>query len=378
MKLDIGKDAHLTSELISTIAGDMYRRQLIHDPDFVRLFDKTRDSPLQQVLISTTGELVAALNLGSNALFSHYLSWFSVIARSAGIGEHQLRDHLRLYRLTLQDHVAPETRLKLEQLINTGEAALNTTPKAVRCCSIPNPPYTDLCQSYLAAVLDGDKHLAHEIIETYLSETADLRGVYTHVLQPAQNELGRLWEIGKLTPAEEHLGTAITQEVISGIDHRLFRTTRVGKSFVGACIDTERHDIGMRVVTAFFELDGWDTYFLGATTPRSGLIEFLRNKQPSVVGLSCSLGRNLPLLKATIAEIRKQPELRTTPVIVGGAPFNADSALAELVGADSYTVDADHAVLCAESALAVLASSSASKPEAWPSTPTSQEPCCPA
>ncbi len=357
MLLEMCSDIPVTSEIIATIAGDVYRRQLIHDPEFVRSFDGTWDSPLHQQVVHTTGQLLAGFQLGSNELFSRYLSWFSVIARGAGIQGHQLRDHLRLYRFSLRDHVAPESCTRIEHLIDAGEAALSTTPHAVRCCSTPKQPYTDLCQMYLAALLDGDKHMAHEVIDSYLSEHADLRGVYTHVLQPAQHELGRLWEIGKISPAEEHLGTAITQSIISGFDHRLFRNKRVGKSFVGGCLDSERHDMGMRFVTAFFEMDGWDTYFLGATTPRSGLIEFLRNKQPSVVGLSCSLGLHLPALKSTIAEIREQPELRTTPVIVGGYPFNADPSLVGLVGADSYAADADRAVRCAELALASLPSS---------------------
>ncbi len=358
MQLGESSDLPLRPELITSIAGDVYRRQLIHDPDFVRLFDGTWDSPLQQEILNATSELLSGLLLGSEKLFGRYLSWFSVVVRGAGIQEHQLRSHLRLYRSALQNHLTRELRLQIEQFMNLAEASLDTTPEAVPCCSTPRQPYTDLCQSYLAALLDGDKHAAHEIIDTYLREHADLRGVYTHLLQPVQQELGRLWEIGKLTPAEEHLGTAITQSVISSLDPQIFRSTRVGKSFVGACLDPERHDIGMRFVTSFFEMDGWDTYFLGSTTPRAGLVEFLRNKQPSVIGLSCSLGLHLPWLKATIAEIRSQPELQATPVLVGGAPFNADPALAEIVGADAYATDAARAVQCAEAALASATASS--------------------
>lgn len=359
MQLEDSLDLPLSSELVARIAGDVYRRQLIHDPEFVRLFDGTWDLPLEQELANATGELLSGLLLGSEKLFGRYLSWFSVIARGAGIQGHQLRSHLRLYRSTLQQHLTRELRLRLEQLINVAEASLDSIPEAVPCCSTPHDPYTDLCQSYLAALLDGDKHAAHEVIDTYLREHSDLRGVFTHLLQPVQQELGRLWELGKLTPAEEHLGTAITQSIMARLDPMIFRSTRVGKSFVGACLDQERHDIGMRFVTAFFEMDGWDTFFLGSATPRAGLIKFLINKQPSVIGLSCSIGLHLPALKATIAEIREQPELQTTPILVGGAPFNADPALAELVGADAYATDAARAVQYAETALAAAASASA-------------------
>lgn len=34
-----------------------------------------------------------------------------------------------------------------------------------------------------------------------------------------------------------------------------------------------QHEIGMRMVADFFEMEGWDTYYLGANTPTRSILQ---------------------------------------------------------------------------------------------------------
>ena len=68
---------------------------------------------------------------------------------------------------------------------------------------------------YVAGLTAGDRRKAIAAIEDGRAAGLDLRTIYLSVLQPALREVGRLWECGEMTVAQEHLATAITQTVMS-------------------------------------------------------------------------------------------------------------------------------------------------------------------
>ncbi|MDZ7776615.1 MAG: hypothetical protein U5L09_13885 [Bacteroidales bacterium] len=47
----------------------------------------------------------------------------------------------------------------------------------------------------------------------------------------------------------------------------IFNSQRVGKSMVAATVGGELHEMGIRMVADFFEMEGWDTWYLGANAP---------------------------------------------------------------------------------------------------------------
>ena len=51
-----------------------------------------------------------------------------------------------------------------------------------------------------------------------------------------------------------------------------------------SCIDKEFHEIGARMAADVFELNGWNTYFLGASMPTREIVKFIEVKKPDVVG----------------------------------------------------------------------------------------------
>ena len=56
---------------------------------------------------------------------------------------------------------------------------------------------------------------------------------------------------------------------------------------VATCIGGELHEIGIRMVADFFEMEGWDTYYLGANTPADAVVAEL-----SAQARSCWLSRS--------------------------------------------------------------------------------------
>ena len=100
-----------------------------------------------------------------------------------------------------------------------------------------------------------------------------MRDVYLHVFQRSQYEIGRLWQSNQISVAQEHLCTAATQLIMSQLYPFIFGTERRNRRVVAACVGGDLHEIGIRMVADFFEMDGWDTFYLGANVPITDIVQ---------------------------------------------------------------------------------------------------------
>lgn len=198
---------------------------------------------------------------------------------------------------------------------------------------------------FLAALVGGDRRAADSVIDRVLDRGDGLGGLYLEIVQPAMREIGRLWQENELTVAEEHLATAITQSAMGRAFERVYRWHESrNPSLIAACVDEERHQVGLRMLCDLLELDGWDTAYLGASVPIESLVAMVEKRQPEVVALSVTISPNLPRLRAAIEAIRRTSTTKQPYIIVGGRALGGDPELAVRLGADVTANDAGQAV----------------------------------
>ena len=197
----------------------------------------------------------------------------------------------------------------------------------------PPAPAAAACGAYLAAIRAGDRRRAFQVVDEARTAGLALDAIYMEVLQPALREIGRLWQENAITVADEHLATAITQAAMArAYEQAVTWGDDAGPTLVAACADTERHEVGLRMLCDLLECEGWSTSYLGATVPVEALAAMVRERRP-----------DLPRLRAMVQAVREA----TAPaplVLVGGRPFLADPALAARLGADLTAPDAAAAV----------------------------------
>jgi MerR family transcriptional regulator, light-induced transcriptional regulator len=197
---------------------------------------------------------------------------------------------------------------------------------------------------YVDAVVAGDRHRAFAEVENALRDGLSLRVLYLEVFQPALREVGRRWETGALSVAQEHLATAITQTAMSRLAAELFRRAPAGGPSVrAACVETERHDVGLRMLCDLLELEGWTTRFLGSTVPPPDLVRMAQEMHPDVIALSASLPPSLMAVRTLTSELRRLGPPAPL-ILVGGRPFLGHPELAAKIGADLTAQDAGEAV----------------------------------
>ena len=167
-----------------------------------------------------------------------------------------------------------------------------------------------------------------------------VKAIYMHVFQPVQYEVGRLWQQDKLSIAQEHFCSAATQLIMSQLYSYISGSRKNGYKLVATCISGDQHEIGLRMVTDFCEMEGWITYYLGANTPKKSIIKMLHEKKPDLLLLSATMTYHVHSITELIAAIRADSAISETKVMVGGYPFNADQGLWQETGADACAVDA--------------------------------------
>ena len=207
-----------------------------------------------------------------------------------------------------------------------------------------------LARAYLNDLLQGKRAQASKRVADAVADGLSIQDLYLQVFQWALYEIGRQWEENEASVAQEHLVTASTQLIMSQFYPQIFSTERRGRSLVAFCIDGDLHEVGMRMVCDFFELAGWDTTFLGASTIEDGLVEVLELKKPDLVGISVTIKSHLGQVESLIKKIRlAHPSCK---ILVGGNTFIGNPELWEKIGADATAVDAEMAIEVAHALVA--------------------------
>ncbi len=197
---------------------------------------------------------------------------------------------------------------------------------------------------YLDALRKGDRRRALAVVDDARTSGLGLAVLYLDVFQPALREIGRLWQENEITVAEEHLATAITQLSMGRLYADFCITAgRNGRTLLGACAETEKHQVGLHMLCDLLELEGWDATYLGAAVPPDSLVAMVVRDRPDVLALSASIAPHLPQLRSVIETVRAVTGDAAPYILVGGRPFLEDPTLGHRVGADATAPDPDAA-----------------------------------
>jgi methanogenic corrinoid protein MtbC1 len=197
--------------------------------------------------------------------------------------------------------------------------------------------FQELEHRYLTAQLAGDRQLALDVIvREGLDGGCSVRDLLLEVVRVAQYEIGSLWERNRISVADEHVATAVSQLVLCHLYGRALRRPDNGRLVTIACVEGELHDMGARIAADLLEMEGFAVRMLGASVPPPELAARLDAEPPDALLLSVTMSHHLPSLRRTIEHLRRQGTPRYVILAGGHAVLKAPSIPAEL-GLDTYT-----------------------------------------
>lgn len=169
---------------------------------------------------------------------------------------------------------------------------------------------------YTNGLLEGDKQRCVKIVNRLKEKGVSIIDIYVHLFQRALYRIGKLWEDNKITVADEHIGTEITEGILASFYPNIIPQKKVDKTAVITCVDKEFHKIGARMASDVFELNGWNVVFLGASTPTKEVLKTVKVKNADVVGLSFNFYLNVARLHKVIEDLKSlNPDIN---ILVGG------------------------------------------------------------
>lgn len=209
-------------------------------------------------------------------------------------------------------------------------------------------PLASLFARYLAAQLAGDRGEAQRIVvDEGLGDGFTVDELQAGVIERAQKEIGRLWEQDRISVAEEHLATAISQVVLSQLFLRGRLAPRNGRKVVVACVQGELHDFPARLVADALERAGFEVKFLGSDVPTESLCALVEKEKPALLALSVTMSFNLDQVAAVTRAVRSGGQRVT--IAVGGHALAETTRSTDELGADFTAVDAATLVRAARS-----------------------------
>lgn len=199
----------------------------------------------------------------------------------------------------------------------------------------------NLYRDFLRQLENGNREGCVDMILKALEEGGlDIPLLYTEVLAPSLNRIGNEVQSQEIRIWQEHARSSVVRTVIECcypyvIKERSRKSiVPSGENVVVLCPDGENHELGARMAADFFTLCGYDTIYIGSSTPREEFLDVLNTLKPKYVAVSVTNYFNLVAAAKAIADIRSKA-LYKLKILAGGHAFHNGSQTALDIGADA-------------------------------------------
>jgi len=288
--------------------------------------------------------LKQAALIDSKELFINYLDWARTMLNERDISENDLIDNIVIMREAIKQVLQDDDSAILVEFIDEALSSLKNSNVQQITFLKPGQTLVEEARSYLDLLLSGKRKEASALIEKLVVEGTSIKDIYEYIFQQTQYEVGVLWQANKITVAHEHYCTAATQLIMSQLYPRIFAMEKFDKRLIACSVTGELHEIGIRMVADLFEMEGWDTHYLGANMPDNHLISSIKENKADVLAISVILPLNISKAKNLIDKIRADKEMNNLIILVGGYPFQIVPDLWQKIGADASAESAREAI----------------------------------
>lgn len=150
--------------------------------------------------------------------------------------------------------------------------------------------------------------------------------VVDRLLVPVMRRIGDDWRAGVVGIDQEHFATTWAREWMTLQLARMPRPT--GARLLLACVEGERHELGLFALQIALRAENFETLHLGADVPTVALVAAIRRFRPRAVLLSTSCPERLAAVPEVVRAIGEIPPDRRPRVVYGGCCTGGTVAVA--------------------------------------------------
>lgn len=313
-----------------------------HGAQLQRFGERGRKTCRQDIL-HHLDYLQAALSNNAPNILVQYALWLRDVLSSRGVPAQHLGFSFELLIDFFAMRLSAGQSGPVKAIIEAALSALDklAPPALIEKSRLPALPEMDVYQSL---VLQGHHRPAYSVLNKAMDAGHSLAQVSVQMVQPALYKVGHLWQKSQITVSQEHLATAISQNILASAYMRASFAPPVGKSAMFACVEGNHHCVGLQMLSDAFETSGWDVFNLGSDLPMMDLVRQVDAQRPDLLGLSIMLPHHAAVARITIETLRAEMGTACPTVWVGGLPTVTTPELWQATEADGWAADALHAL----------------------------------
>lgn len=189
---------------------------------------------------------------------------------------------------------------------------------------------------FLDDVDHGRAEDALETVRAAVDAGASVTELATGELASVLRIIGERWQQGTYSVAQEHRATAVVDDALGQLRHRLPRVPDAPRVAL-VCAVGEWHVTPARMAALALGEAGWHVDLLGASTPADHVHRTLEQSRPQVLAISATVPLSLLGVPPLVAVARSLE----VPVIGGGAAFGDTDHRARMLGLDGHAAGLD-------------------------------------
>jgi methanogenic corrinoid protein MtbC1 len=140
--------------------------------------------------------------------------------------------------------------------------------------------------------------------------------------------VGERWERGELLVAQEKEISELARDLIAELPLRHAAVDPRAPVIVAACVEGERHQLGLHMLCGALRAAGHAVHYLGPDVAPRFLLESVRLHRPDAILLPAKIAANVPAVGEAIAALTEElPASQWPRIIVGGLACRDHSRL---------------------------------------------------
>lgn len=318
--------AEKLERLKQPVAEAVTEEFFVRHPDWLaRYGERGRKHGIEDALFHQS-YLSSAIESGSVEPFAAYARWTVAVLQARNIAPRFVAENLIQVGTSLQPALTSPEADYVKDFIAAGVSACEN-PLPATDLAAPESALTETRVLYLRAAIKGERRAAVSLALESLKRVNDVVDLYVDLFQASQYEVGRLWETNKISVAEEHMATAITQYAMAQV-YQEFEpaVTRAGRMVITG-LEGELHQVGPNMVADVLEARGWDVRFLGSNIPQAAILQAIEDHSAEAVGISTTMLFNLPRLIRLVRAIQERFVAAPPRIVLGGRASIASPVL---------------------------------------------------
>jgi 5-methyltetrahydrofolate--homocysteine methyltransferase len=198
---------------------------------------------------------------------------------------------------------------------------------------------SEILSALSTAIIQGKKDEIDPLTAQALDTGFSAQQVLDNGLMPGMDYVGVEFRAGNMFVPEVLRSARAMQTSMDRLRPLLIASgaKMVGKMLLGT-VKGDMHDIGKNLVVMMCEGAGFDVKDLGKNVAPETFVQYVKEFEPQVLGMSALLTTTMRTMEHTIKALEEAGLRSQVCVMVGGAPVT--QAFADQIGADGYASNA--------------------------------------